>query len=126
MSAKLIALLCVVIAFLGLGLTAYHYKLAARDAVAAQQAAERSLATALEVNADNEKQMTALQASKAKADKLAADLADEVDKANQSALDATKALADLRAKDADVDAFLKLTVPPALRGVYADKPAGGH
>lgn len=126
MTAKLIAALCVVIAFLLLGLTAYHYKLAARDAVTEMEAAKRNLATALDVNADNEKTMTAQANEKAKADKLAADLADEIDVANQSALAVARTLADLRAKNADVDSYLKLPVPDALRGMYNDATAGGH
>ncbi|KQU77689.1 hypothetical protein ASD12_17980 [Mesorhizobium sp. Root102] len=126
MTTKLIAALCVVIAFLVLGLTAYHYKLAARDAVTAMEAAKRSLATALEVNADNEKAMTAQANAQAKADRLAADLADEIDIANQSALAVARTLADLRMKNADVDSYLKAPVPGALRGLYADKPADPH
>ncbi|ESY82455.1 hypothetical protein X740_04465 [Mesorhizobium sp. LNHC221B00] len=126
MTTRLIAALCVVIAFLALGLTAYHYKLSARDAIVAQQAAERSLKTALDVNADNEKTMTAQAKAQARADQLAADLAAEIDVANQSALAVARTLAELRAKNADVDAYLKAPVPGALRGLYADKPAGPH
>ncbi|TGQ95435.1 hypothetical protein EN851_07920 [Mesorhizobium sp. M8A.F.Ca.ET.208.01.1.1] len=126
MRAKLVALLVVVIAFLALGLTAYHYKLAARDAVAAKEAAERSLATAIAVNADNEKAMTALENAKAKGEQLAADLAAEVDAANQTTLGIAKTLAELRSKDADVDAYLKQPVPGALRGVYDHAAAGGR
>lgn len=126
MTTKLVAALCVVIAFLALGLTAYHYKLAARDAEIATEAAKRSLATALDVNADNEKTMTAQANEKARADKLAADLADEIDVANQSALTVARTLADLRAKNADVDAYLKLPVPDALRGMYDHAATGGR
>lgn len=124
--ARLIILGAIVIAFMGLGLVAYHYKIAARDAVAAKEAAERSLSTALQVNADNEKTMTALQNENARADQLAADLAAEVDAANQTTLSVAKALADLRAKDADVDAYLKQPVPAALRSMYDHAAAGGH
>ncbi|TGQ69501.1 hypothetical protein EN829_015125 [Mesorhizobium sp. M00.F.Ca.ET.186.01.1.1] len=127
MQAKVIALLVVVLAFMGPGLVAYHYKLAARDAVAAKETAERSLATAIAVNADNEKTMTAMQNAQARADQLAADLAAEVDAANQTTLGVAKALAELRANNADVDAYLKQPVPDALRGVYGHaEAAGGH
>ncbi|TIW11305.1 MAG: hypothetical protein E5V66_14165 [Mesorhizobium sp.] len=123
---RLILLGVLAITFMGLGLVAYHYKLAARDATAAKEAAERNLATALQVNAENEKTMTALQNEKASADKLAAELAEEVDAANRTTLSVAKALADLRAKDADVDAYLKQPVPPALRGMYDHAARGGH
>lgn len=114
------------IVMLSLGLVAYHYKVQARDALAAQQAAERSLATALEVNADNEKQMTALENARSAADKLAAELADEVAAANQNTIEQAMTITKLRAANADVDNFLKLPVPPALRGVYADRAKSPH
>ncbi|RWC25928.1 hypothetical protein [Mesorhizobium sp.] len=126
MTAKLVGALCVVIAFLAVGLTAYHYKLAARDAVAEKQAAERSLATAIAVNADNEKTMTAQANENARVDRLAADLADEVDAANNSTLAVARTLADLRAKNADVNSYLKTHVPDALRGLYDNAAAGGR
>ncbi|WP_147377442.1 hypothetical protein [Mesorhizobium jarvisii] len=120
------AILGLIIA-MGAGLVAYHYKVEARDAVAAQQAAERSLKTALDVNADNEKTMTAQAAENVRVDKLAGDLADEVEAANNSTLNMAKALADLRAKNADVDAYLRLPIPDAIRGLYGNpKAAGGH
>ncbi|RWK12547.1 hypothetical protein [Mesorhizobium sp.] len=124
MQAKLIALALAVIAFMGLGLVAYHYKVTARDAVAAKEAAERSLNAALAVNADNEKTMTALENARARESKLAADLADEVEAANRTTLSVAKALADLRAQNADVDAYLKQPVPEPLRRMY-DPVAGG-
>lgn len=114
------------IVMMGLGLVGYHYKVQARDAVAAQQAAERDLKVALDVNAENEKVMAAQEAAKAKADKLAAELAAEIDAANTTTLALAKRLAELRTNDANVDAFLKLPVPPALRGLYDDTAAGGH
>lgn len=127
MQAKLIALLIAALAFAGLGLWGYHYKVAAQDAVAAREAAERSLATALEVNADNEKTMTALANARARESQLAADLADEVAQANQSTLTMARALAELRAQNADVDAYLKQPVPEPLRRMYDGAAAqGGH
>lgn len=121
----LIALALAIAACMGTGLVAYHYKVSARDAVAAKEAVERSLSTALDVNADNEKTMTALQNAKARSDKLAAELAYEVDTANRTTLSVAKALADLRAKDADVDAYLKQPVPAVLRGMYDHATAEG-
>lgn len=114
------------IALLSLGLVSYHYKVEARDAIAAQQAAERNLKIALDVNAENEKVMAAQEAARVKADKLTAELAAEIDAANTTTLALAKRLAELRTKDADVDAFLKLPVPPSLRGLYDDTATGGH
>lgn len=127
MSTKLIAALCVVIAFLGLGLTAYHYKLAARDAEVARDAAIRDRDAAVEVNIHNDMVMAAEHSDKLRSDKLAADLADEIDAANNTTLALTKTLAELRAKNADVDAYLRQPVPAALRGLYSHpEAAGGH
>ena len=66
-----------------------------------------------------------LKADKEASDKLAAELADEIDAANTSTLTMAKALAELRTQNVEVDNFLKLAVPPALRSMY-DKAAGGH
>ncbi|MDX8513510.1 hypothetical protein [Mesorhizobium captivum] len=125
MQAKLIAALVIALAFAVTIGFAYHYKLAAKDAVAAKEAAERSLNTALDVNADNEKTMTALANAKARESQLAADLAGEVEAANRTTLSVAKALADLRAQNADVDAYLKQPVPDPLRGMYDPARAGG-
>lgn len=114
------------IALLSTALVAYHYKVEARDAIVLRDAAVRDRDAAVAVNEHNEEVMGRLQAEKNHADKLAAELADEIDVANNTALSVAKALADLRAKDVDVDAYLKLPVPPALRGVYdRTKAAGG-
>lgn len=123
--ARLILLGAVVIAFMGLGLVAYHYKLAAKDAVAAMEAARRDLATAVAVNEQNQATIIKLEADKIRSDKLAKELADEVDAANQSTLDLAMKLAELRAQDADVQKYLGTPVPAALRGLYAPKPAAG-
>jgi hypothetical protein len=114
------------IVMMGLGLWGYHYKVEARDAIAAKIVAEQNFAKALEVNTDNEKTMTAQAAAQAKADRLTGELAAEVDAANQSTLDMATKLAELRAKDVEVDAFLKLAVPPALRGLHPGITSGPH
>lgn len=110
----------------GLIATAAIYRGNAISAEAEAARAKAILATALEVNADNEKTMTAQAAAQARADQLAADLAAEIDVANQSALAVARTLAELRAKNADVDAYLKLPVPAALRGMYDGTATGGH
>lgn len=122
----LVALGIAVVACMGTGLVAYHYKVTGQEAVSAKKAAERSLSTALDVNTDNEKTMTALANARARENQLAADLAAEVDQANQTALTIAKALADLRSQNADVDAYLKLPVPAPLRGLYDHAAAGGR
>lgn len=121
------ALILGLIVSMGAGLVAYHYKVEARDAIVLRDAAIRDRDAAVAVNKHNEEVMGRLKADKEHADKLAADLADEVDKANEDALAAAKALAELRAENADVDAFLKLALPPALRGMYdGTKAPGDH
>lgn len=121
------ALIAALISFMGLGLVAYHYKSAAQQAVVARDAAIRDRDAAVGVNKANEATMARLKADKDVSDKLAADLADEIEAANNSTLTMAKTLADLRAKNAEVDAFLKLVVPPALRGMLDHpKAPGGH
>lgn len=118
-----------VIALIIMGLIAataiYRGNAIAARAEAAQARAD--LATAVSVNKANEATMARLKADKDASDKLAADLADEIDAANNTTLTMAKALADLRAKNAEVDNFLKLALPPALRGMYFNpKATGGH
>lgn len=120
------ALIGALIAFMGLGLVAYHYKVEARDAVVARDTAIRDRDAAVGVNKANEAAMARLKADKEASDKLAADLSDEIDAANNSTLTMAKALADLRAENAEVAKFLKLALPPALRGMYDTKAPGGH
>lgn len=115
----------ILIAFMGLGLVAYHYKVAARDAVTERDAAIRDRDAAVAVNKHNEEVMGRLAVEKARADQLAADLADEIDTANNTTLSIAKALADLRAKDADVDAYLRQPVPAGIRGMYGHTKAPG-
>lgn len=126
MQLRLIILGVVAFAFMGLGLVAYHYKVEARDAVVKRDAAIRDRDTAVAVNKHNDEVMAVMAADKAKTDKLAADLAEEIDAANNSTLALAKKLADLRTKDAEVDNFLKLPVPAAVRGMYDDNASGDH
>lgn len=127
MPLRLYALLGAVIAFMGLGLVAYHYKIEVRDAVVQRDAAVRDRDAAVEVNRQNDMVVAAEHADKERSDKLAADLADELDRANQSALDMATTLSELRSKDATVDDYLKLPVPDALRRLYDhSQTASGH
>lgn len=115
------------IIILGLLSAAAIYRGNAIAARAEAAQARADLATAVAVNKANEATMARLKADKDASDKLAADLADEIEAANNSTLTMAKTLADLRAKNADVDAYLRLPVPAAIRGLYDhSKAAGDH
>lgn len=115
----------ILIVILGLAMTAFWYRGNAIAARAETAQARADLQTAVAVNKANEAAVARLKADKEASDKLAADLADEIDAANTSTLTMAKALADLRAQNVEVDTFLKLALPPALRGMY-DHAAKGH
>ena len=116
----------ILIIILGLAATAFWYRGNAISARAEAAQARADLATAVAVNKANEAAVARLKADKEASDKLAADLADEIDVANNTTLTMAKALADLRAQNADVDAFLRLPVPAAISGLYDPKTAGAH
>lgn len=115
----------ILIVMLGLAAGLFYYRGESIAAKAETAKTRAALTTAIEVNTDNEKTITALQNAQAKGEQLAAALAAEVDAANQTTLGIAKSLAELRSKDADVDAYLKQPVPPALRSLY-DHAAGGR
>ncbi|RWE96815.1 hypothetical protein [Mesorhizobium sp.] len=127
MQARLIMLGLVVMAFMGLGLVAYHYKLEARDAQAAERAAKADLEVAEGVNKANQETIGRLQAQAATDAKLTAQLAEQLAAANQAFIDNNAALAALKDANAEIRNFLALPVPPDLRKLY-DKPkaAGGR
>lgn len=117
----------ILILILGLVATALLYRGNAISARAEAAQARADLQTAVAVNKANEATMARLAAERAASDKLAADLAAEIEAANNSTLAVAKTLADLRSKNADVDAYLKLPIPDALRGLYGNaKATGGH
>lgn len=115
----------ILIIILGLATTAFWYRGNAISARAEAAQARADLATAVSVNKANEATMARLKADKDASDKLAAELADEIDAANTSTLTMAKTLADLRAKNVEVDAFLKLALPPSLRGMFDHPKAPG-
>ncbi|RWE55189.1 MAG: hypothetical protein EOS24_23835 [Mesorhizobium sp.] len=121
MQARLIILGLIVMAFMGLGLVAYHYKVEARDAQTAERAAKADLKVALDVNTANQETIGRLQAQAATDAKLTAKLAEQLAAANQAFIDNNAALAALKDANADVRNFLALPVPPDLRKLY-DKP----
>ncbi|TPI13883.1 hypothetical protein [Mesorhizobium sp. B4-1-1] len=120
----LIALALAVAACMGVGLVAYHYKVAARDAVAAQAAAERDRDTAITVNKRQDEALGRLKAAKEKADQLAADLAEQVKTSSQALVDAAAERRTLENENDDIRKFLALRIPDALR--LRDAQAVGH
>lgn len=117
----------ILIIILGLASTAFWYRGNAISARADAAQARAALATAVGVNKANEATMARLKADKDASEKLAADLAEEIDAANNTTLALTKTLTELRAKNVEVDAFLKLPLPAALRSMYDGTQApGGH
>jgi hypothetical protein len=124
MSIRLAFAAGIAIIILGLASGLFYYRGNAIAARAEAAQTKANLATAVAINAENEKTVAKLKADKEASDKLAADLADEVAAANQSALNLATTLADLRSKNADVDSYLRQPVPPALRGLY-DAGASG-
>jgi hypothetical protein len=124
--ARLIALGLILIAFMGLGLVAYHYKVAARDALVARDAAVRDRDLAVAVNKNNEAARLKAEADAARSDKLASELQDQIDTANQSTLDMATRLSDLRAHNATVNDFLSTPIPADLLSLYDKSKAAGH
>ncbi len=117
MTAKLIALLCIVIAFLALGLTAYHYKLAAKDAVVARDAALRDLDTAKAVNSANQETIGRLKAQQERDADLAAKLADQLAETNSALNTANDERRKAERDNEDARTFLGLHIPDSLRNV---------
>jgi LysB family phage lysis regulatory protein len=126
LQARLIAAGLVVIAFMGLGLVAYHYKVSARDALVARDAAVRDRDMAVTVNKNNEAARLTAEADAAKADKLVSELQDQIDTANQSTLDMATKLSELRANNAKVNNFLSTPIPDDILRLYEQPKATGH
>ncbi|RUW79632.1 hypothetical protein [Mesorhizobium sp. M2A.F.Ca.ET.067.02.1.1] len=124
--ARLIIIGVVIIAFMGLGLVAYHYKVAAKDALVARDAAIRDRDLAVATNKANEAARLKAEADAAKADKLVSALQDEIDTANQSTLDMATKLSEIRANNAKVNDFLGTPIPDDLLRLYNEPKAAGH
>lgn len=124
MTAKLIGLLVVVIAFLALGLTAYHYKVSARDAVVARDAALRDLDTAKAVNSANQETIGRLKAQQERDADLAAKLADQLAETNSALNTANDERRKAEKDNEDARKFLGLRIPDSLRNV--PKADGAH
>ena len=122
----LVALGLAVVACMGIGLVAYHYKGAAKDAAVERDAAMRDRDLAVTTNKNNEAARLKAEADAAKADKLASELQDQIDTANQSTLDMANKLSDLRAHNATVNDFLGTPIPDGILGLYHEPQAPGH
>lgn len=116
----------ILIVILGLAAAMFYYRGESIAAKAETAQTRAALSTALDVNADNEKAMTALQNSKARGEQLAADLAEQVKASNQALLGASTERRTLENGNEDVRKFLALRIPDALRlrDVSAEGPAG--
>lgn len=116
----------ILILIMGMAATTFYYRGNALQARAEATQARADLATAVAVNKANEATMARLKADKDASEKLAAELADEIDAANTTTLALSKTLTELRAKNAEVNDFLQLALPPALRLYFNPKTVGGH
>ncbi|MBZ9705401.1 hypothetical protein LB543_01485 [Mesorhizobium sp. ESP7-2] len=119
---RLILLGLVVLAFMGLGLVAYHYKLAARDAQAEARQAAADLKTAEGVNDANQATIGRMKAQAEADAMLAATLAEQVAAANQKFIDDATERAKLGHDHEDIGKFLDLDIPDALRGGVPVQP----
>ncbi|RRH98065.1 hypothetical protein EH240_19915 [Mesorhizobium tamadayense] len=115
------------ITILGLVAIAAIYRGNAISAQAETKQAKAALATVTAVNDANQATIGRLQAQATYDAKMTAQLAEQLAASNQVFIDNTAALHKLKDANADVDHFLALPVPPALRQLY-DKPgaAGGR
>lgn len=106
----------VVIAFMGLGLTAYHYKLAAKDALVERDTALRDKETAEAVAKQNAEAAGRLKAQADKDAALAAKLADQLADSNDALAAAIEARRKAERDNEDARNFLKLRIPDSLLG----------
>lgn len=111
----------------GLVATAAIYRGNAISAEAETKQAKAALVTMTAVNDANQATIGRMQAQAAYDAKMTAQLAEQLAASNQVFIDNTADLHKLKDTNADVDHFLALPVPPALRQLY-DKPgaAGGR
>lgn len=112
--ARLIILGLVVIAFMGLGLVAYHYKVAARDALVARDAAVRDKETAEAVAKQNAETIGRLKAQADKDAALAAKLAEQLADSNDALTAAIDQRRMAERDNEDARDFLKLRIPDSL------------
>lgn len=120
--AKLIFVGLVVLAFMALGLFTYHYKLEAKDAVVARDAALRDKETAEAVAKQNAETVGRLKAQADKDAALAAKLADQLADSNDHLTAEIDARHKAETENEDARNFLKLRIPDSLLGGVPIKP----
>jgi uncharacterized protein HemX len=129
MQARLILLGLTVLAFMGLGLVAYHYKLEAKDAVVERDAALRDKETAEGVAKQNAETIGRLKAQADNDAALVAKLADQLVDSNEQFTAETDARRKAETENEDARKFLQLRIPNSLLGgvpidTKADSAAG--
>lgn len=121
MSIRLIILVVVALAFMGLTTAVYKYR---GDAIGARAEAARingELNKAVTANAEAEAAYRELQKQADLDAKLVAELQDDLNAANASTLALATKVAELKSGNPDVKSFLDMPVPAALRELY-DRP----
>lgn len=110
--------LATLLAFMGLGLVAYHYKTSALEARAEAQQAISDRDTAIAANTALQGTVNRLRAAYDRNDKLTAQLEQKLADAKTAVLERKDALTALKETDATVHDYLKAPVPLSLRRLY--------
>lgn len=116
----LIAAGLLALVFTGMTAVIYKYRGDAIEAEALAASRKVQLDIALQVNADNEKALSALEAKAERNDALAAELQDELNASNASTLALAQRIAALRSGNSDVQSFFDQLIPDAVLGLYND------
>lgn len=125
----LVALGLAVVACMGIGLMAYHYRGSARDALVERDAAVRDKETAEAVAKQNAETIGRLKAQADKDAALAAKLADQLADSNDALTAAINTRRMAERDNEDARNFLKLRIPDSLlvrvpNNAKADRAAG--
>ena len=110
--------LAVLLAFMGLGLVAYHYKTSALEARAEARQAISDRDTAIAANVALQGTVNRLRASYDRNDKLTAELEQKLADAKVTVLKRKDDLTALKETDATIFDYLKSPVPLSLRRLY--------
>lgn len=115
---RLYAVLGAVVAFMALGLVAYHFKVAAHDARAERDKAQAALATAVEANKQAAATIDAMTEQSRLDGRLAADLAAKNRQLSDDLSDKDAELDEEKKQNAGLRAFLDQHVPADLGRLY--------
>lgn len=107
--------LAVLLAFMGLGLVAYHYKTSALEARAEAQQAISDKDKAVEANKDAQNTISALQEQSRLDSRLTASFVEEMRKISDGLAEQSQQIDELEKSNADVRAYLDTVVPADLR-----------